>query len=178
MPKVSFMQPIIFVDLDGVLVNLVAGLSKVVGEEIESANSDTFKKHYYKLVESLNHDDLVNFWTHLPPTDDCMTIWNSLKHLQPLILTAVTDSMASCEGKKNWVEKHLKIPRDRVFCACKSREKQKYASINSILIDDYDKNIEEFKNKGGHGILHTRTKKTLKELQKILNQWDLKLNRS
>lgn len=172
------MQPIIFVDLDGVLVDLVSGLSGVVGEKMDSANNDVFRKHYYKLVASLNHKDLMSFWTNLPPTKDCMTIWNSLKHLQPLILTAVTDSMVTCEGKKNWVEKHLQIPRERVFCACKSREKQNYASPNTILIDDYDKNIEQFKEKGGHGILHTRTKKTLKELAKILEKWNLKINRS
>lgn len=172
------MQPILFVDLDGVLVNLVKGLSKVVGDDITSAESEKFKKHYYELVDSLGHDNLVNFWENLPPTDDCMELWNSVKHLQPLILTAVTNSMASCEGKKRWVEKHLNISKDRVFCAAKSREKQNYASPNSILIDDYDRNIKEFKEKGGYGIHHTRTQKTLKDLDKILQKWNLSINRT
>lgn len=171
------MQPIIFVDLDGVLVNLAAGLSKVVGEEISALDSTKFRKHYYHLVASLNHDDLIEFWANLPPMPDYMKLWNSLKDLQPLILTAVTNSMASCEGKKKWAEKYLKISPDRVFCAAKSKDKQSYASNNSILIDDYDKNIQQFKEKGGYGILHTRTSKTLKELNTILKQWNLKVGK-
>jgi 5'(3')-deoxyribonucleotidase len=169
------MQPILFIDLDGVLVDLNSGLSEISGKNLEGLDKPAFKQTYYKFISSVNYDDLVNFWANLPPMPEYMKLWNKVKHLQPLILTAVTNNMANCEGKKKWVEKHLKISADRVFCAKKSRDKQFYASPKSILIDDYAKNIEEFKNKNGHGILHTHNKKTLSELKKVLKKWNIAL---
>lgn len=167
------MQPILFIDLDGVLVDLIAGLSDIAGKDLGELRQPAFKQAYSKFINSVNHDDLISFWINLPPMPDYLKLWNKVKHLQPLILTNASNSLANCEGKKKWVEKHLKIPSDRVFCSKKSREKQLYASPKSILIDDYDKNIKEFKNKGGHGILHTHYKKTSLELNKILKKWNL-----
>ena len=50
-------------------------------------------------------------------------------------------------------------------------DKQKYAvnqdGSSNILIDDYIKNIKEFESKGGMGIHHTDTGKTLRELKNL-----------
>ena len=40
-----------------------------------------------------------------------------------------------------------------------------YSGINKILIDDRPDNIEQWRSKGGIGILHTNTADTLKQLQ-------------
>jgi len=52
-------------------------------------------------------------------------------------------------------------------------EKQKFAMKSdmgrrpAILIDDFPRNIDQFKAAGGIGILHTNTVKTIKELKKL-----------
>jgi FMN phosphatase YigB (HAD superfamily) len=49
------------------------------------------------------------------------------------------------------------------------RLKKNYANENAILIDDTLSNIEEFNEAGGIGIYHKDVKKTIEELNKLLN---------
>jgi hypothetical protein len=49
-------------------------------------------------------------------------------------------------------------------------KKQEFASPNSILIDDREKNIEQWRNAGGIGVLHTDAASTIKQL-KDLGLW-------
>ena len=52
----------------------------------------------------------------------------------------------------------------------KRREKQNFAKVGgmpTILIDDYEKNIRQFRARGGIGILHTSTSNTINELKKL-----------
>ena len=55
--------------------------------------------------------------------------------------------------------------------AMKQAQKQAFAKDSdgepNILIDDYIKNIKEFNAKGGIGIHHTDTGKTLRELKNL-----------
>ena len=53
-----------------------------------------------------------------------------------------------------------------VFCFLPEK-KQNYSGTNKILIDDRPDNIEQWRSKGGIGILHTNTADTLKQLQNI-----------
>jgi hypothetical protein len=48
-----------------------------------------------------------------------------------------------------------------------SYNKQKYSNKNSILIDDRKSNIDQWIEKGGIGILHENTEKTINELISI-----------
>jgi phosphoglycolate phosphatase-like HAD superfamily hydrolase len=162
------MQPIIFVDLDGVLVNLKQGLGNILQMDLEDYSRDDFEPLLKNYLKQLNTKELINFWSKLPKTKDCDKLWSFLKEHQPLILSASGNSEPSCMGKKLWCKKNLGIDSDRVFCSKTSSEKQKYASNKSILIDDFDKNIKQFNKNGGHGILHARINKTLTKLKRLL----------
>jgi 5'(3')-deoxyribonucleotidase len=53
-------------------------------------------------------------------------------------------------GKTMWVQKHFpNYSRRLLIGSCK----EMCASIDSVLVDDDDKNIEAFEKYGGHGIL-------------------------
>ncbi len=50
------------------------------------------------------------------------------------------------------------------------REKKNFAMNKrqpAILIDDYPKNVQQFKSAGGIGILHSNTQTTISQLRKI-----------
>jgi hypothetical protein len=47
----------------------------------------------------------------------------------------------------------------------KASDKKNYSKPFHILIDDRASNIEDWRNEGGVGILHTSTSSTIKELQ-------------
>jgi hypothetical protein len=48
----------------------------------------------------------------------------------------------------------------------KAITKQKYAALNGILIDDYEKNIAQWREAGGIGILHKNARETIKQLRR------------
>lgn len=161
------MQPIVFVDLDGVLVDLQKGFADLTEKPYKKLSHQSFSKIIQKYLKNLSVKQIINFWSHLPETKECKQLWSKLSQFQPIILTACGNCEATCKGKKEWCKKHLGLENARVFCSKNSKEKQFYASPKSILIDDYDSNIEQFNNAGGHGILHTHPDKTLEIFSKI-----------
>ena len=48
-----------------------------------------------------------------------------------------------------------------------SKYKQNYANEHSLLIDDFDRNIQQWTDKNGKAILHVNMETTLAELNKI-----------
>ena len=50
----------------------------------------------------------------------------------------------------------LKQPKEKLF-----------SKKNAILIDDYQKNVDEFTRSGGIGIHHTDTSKTISQLKRL-----------
>jgi len=164
------MQPILFVDLDGVLVDLVGGLGIITGIDHTKNSWPEFNDALNGYLKNQTTEKCLDFWANLPETPDCKKLWAKISYLQPLILSASDNNAIHCQGKKKWCKKHLGLDADRVFCSKNSSEKQFYASEKSILIDDFDRNIKEFKKRNGHGIIHVHYKKTLKELNRILKK--------
>ncbi len=68
------------------------------------------------------------------------------------------------QGKRVWVKREL--PGTKLILRYAS-QKQEYASPTSILIDDRQKNIDQWEAAGGIGILHTSTANTIEQLKKL-----------
>jgi hypothetical protein len=56
---------------------------------------------------------------------------------------------------------------DRINFTASLGTKQNYSGKNKILIDDRPDNIEQWRSKGGIGILHTSAQDTIKQLQNL-----------
>jgi len=162
------MQHILFVDLDGVLVDLTRGLSEILGIDMSKVSKKEYTRLFKEFIKDVPFKKRIEFWSNLPPMPDYKDLWNNLEKYQPLILSSVSGCMAACEGKKIWCKKYLGLDADRVFCSKDSKEKQNYASPKAILIDDFDDNIEQFRAKGGHGIFFKNNKDALKKIKKII----------
>ena len=68
-----------------------------------------------------------------------------------------------------WIEKNLR-PLPKLNHILIRRHKQKFAVTNgvpNILIDDWSKNIDEWKAAGGIGIKHRNTAETIAALKKL-----------
>jgi hypothetical protein len=63
-----------------------------------------------------------------------------------------------------WVKRNL--PGVKLILA-NAVNKQNYSGENKILIDDREKNIEQWRSKGGIGILHTSASDTIKQLKEL-----------
>ena len=146
----------VFLDLDGVLVDLVSGLCRY--HKIENPFNDPKNYGRYDVrhmagmsSESfwgvLDHD----FWLDLDWTDFGRSILNEVLKYVPVkqvtILTAPTGFPGCVDGKISWVNKHL--PRFNYFVG---RNKKAIAGPNKLLIDDHDVNIDEWTEAGGPAI--------------------------
>jgi FMN phosphatase YigB (HAD superfamily) len=164
------MQPIIFVDMDGVLVDLVKGLSERVGKELSYSRKEEFNTEFYNFINNVDRAHAAQFWSKLPPTPDCEKIWNAVKGYKAKILTSVSGKIGAVYGKELWCWTNLGINSDYVYCSEKSYKKQLYASKNSLLIDDYSENIEQWRNAGGTAIHHVDADSTIQQFKDYISK--------
>jgi len=73
-------------------------------------------------------------------------------------------------GKTIWCKNHLNLPGDRIFFSKKSNQKQYYASKFSILIDDFEDNINEWRNAGGTAVHHVDTEDTIRQIKEAVTK--------
>ena len=152
----------IFVDMDGVIVDFIRGWKEIgISDKSFHEYEDIVGKS--KIYEQLREKGGVSWWADLKWLPDGKELWNYIKKYNPLILTTPATFQESKDGKKIWCDRELGPDVPLIF----SKEKGEYATPNGILIDDYQKKIDNWRNNGGIGILHISTEDTIKQLKKL-----------
>ena len=147
----------IFCDMDGVIVDFEKGYKELPNAlELDGTYHST-----PEFWEPINNAG-VEFWENLEWMPDGKRLWSYIEEYYPIILSSPSRrGFGSREGKKKWVDRELTgTPLVLEY----SYNKQKYSNKNSILIDDRKSNIDQWIEKGGIGILHENTEKTINEL--------------
>ena len=90
--------------------------------------------------------------------------WNYIKPYNPSLLSAPSMEESSRLGKRLWVRNN--IPGTKLILRS-AEQKQEFANPNAILIDDRTSNIEQWRAKGGIGIMHTSANETIKQLKEL-----------
>ena len=80
------------------------------------------------------------------------------------LLSSPSRSESSRIGKHMWKKKYT--PSTKLILA-QARNKKNYADGDSILIDDRESNIQQWREAGGIGILYTSADQANKELDKL-----------
>jgi hypothetical protein len=146
---------ILFCDLDGVLADFEQGVFEL------------FKKQTSEIPPPLLWSKInksTTFFANLPWTKRGKELWEQIRDYDPIILTGVPPgNKTAAEQKRAWVQRELGT--DVHIITCLSKEKPKYCLMNSILIDDLDKNENEWKVKGGKFLLYKEEK-----LEEIIEQ--------
>ena len=93
---------------------------------------------------------------------DAMMLWRYIKPHNPTLLSAPSRQNESRLGKRLWVKNN--VPGTKLVLA-NATAKQNYSGKNKILIDDREDNIEQWKSKGGIGILFKSTNQVIDELK-------------
>jgi 5' nucleotidase, deoxy (Pyrimidine), cytosolic type C protein (NT5C) len=163
----------IYCDMDGVLVNFRKAVSAKVGMDITSKEFEDLgqakRNKYYSAI-----CDSVEFWSQLEPMPDYDNLWGYIRYWNPCILTAYPmwgkEAIdVAIKGKQIWNRSHMMVPENRFHVVARV-EKQKFAlNIHgaNVLIDDKDKNIDEWQAVGGIGILHTSAAQTIIQLRNL-----------
>lgn len=149
---------IIFCDMDQVLVNFMSGARRAMGKEFNdpSFNSDEDR---WKVL------NFPGFWYELEWMPEATQIWAALKPHNPHILSALAPYDAVwCEiEKREWCKRELNIIDEFIHIEKRS-EKRNYAispTGPNLLIDDHIRNITEWTEAGGLGVLHNTVPETL-----------------
>jgi hypothetical protein len=156
-------QPTIFLDMDGVLADFDAGAGEALGTD------NTYKwewlhgsSEFWRIL-----DAVPDFFFNLPPTPDAMLLFGSVRHLNPVVLTALPKTGASIvdDQKRRWAKKFL--GDDVRVITCMTSEKPDYCSPGDVLVDDRSVNAGAWMERGGRYVLHTDAKSSVNELQNM-----------
>jgi hypothetical protein len=146
----------LYVDMDGVLADFDRHHEKHFGIK-PSREKDN--------VDWEDVRSVPNFFRTIPPMLDAMQLWDGIKHMKPIVLTGVPQSLReiASANKKAWVASH--IPGNPKTICCRSKEKYLFAKAGDILIDDWEKYRYLWEGRGARWIAHTSAVDTLKQLE-------------
>ena len=147
----------IFCDLDGVLADFEEGVRRIFNREPKTISNNQL---WSTLVRQ------PNFYGNLPWMKDGKLLWNAIKHLKPVIITAAPKGSWAGGQKRDWVRKNLGEEIQVII----STRKYEYCPPDppmAILIDDRMSNCESWEITGGLSILHESTMETIERLQQL-----------
>jgi 5'(3')-deoxyribonucleotidase len=162
--------PTIFLDLDGVITNFHLPIMNLYKAKMDS-EADYPHEFLWNIVGATNklrakwggsQLTQAEFWDPLP-----FSFWKKLKKYEYAdhfismleeigevsILTSPTKSTSCLSGKYSWIKSNLPRYKRKFFIGA---PKHDLAHPNAILIDDRDKNCEDFVAAGGRSILVPR----------------------
>lgn len=152
----------IFCDMDSVLTDFIGQLGKILHKDLPPDYSFGNDPKVWKMVEEAGE----SFWEDMVWMSDGKELWRAISKYNPTILSAPTRHESSKIGKRAWIKREL--PKGTTLIM--DSDKGKYAKKGYVLIDDRVKNIKEWEEAGGIGILHKNAKGTIKELDRVLKR--------
>ena len=159
---VEFDSPQIYCDMDGVLADFEKGIKTMIGGKFSDKRWDELP------------DD---FFLQLEPMKDAKQLWDFIGKYDPFILTATPRSSRgpiaarASDDKTRFMKRWFGVGSNRMYPVMRA-DKMRFAKDGrdgrpNLLIDDHPKNVNQFKSAGGIGVRHTKSSKTIKELQEI-----------
>jgi len=158
----------IYVDMDGVLADFDRQFWTLFDERSDVFEEKNGEKAFWDKVYSN-----PEFFKNLPPFHYTYKFWEEIKarsqHVMILSSPSKRNTLVCKEHKRSWLQKQLG-DLDGTPPYIFESKKYIYACPKSILIDDYEKKIKDWRKAGGIGILHNSKEPdaTIEELDRIL----------
>lgn len=154
---------IVFLDMDGVLVDFVEGTYRAFGKKYHCDDLPRpMEWNYFKdwglYFQEFDAACTADFWAGLRWMHDGKEILSMIEEKfvkeNIFLLTTPMPNPGSGTGKMQWVQRHLPEYSKRLIIS--SAPKHLFASRDTLLIDDKDSNIGDFYGCGGNSILVPR----------------------
>lgn len=155
----------VIVDIDGVLADFIKGALCIHEHctDTEIVYAKALGEWWLPGLLNLTGDEFFapmgyDFWANLEPTHDGAQL---ISHLEKefgqsniALWSSPSDNPGCCDGKRDWVKKHL--PKHYYRHLILGSVKHLGANPSSILVDDFDSNIDSFQKKQGKPCLVPR----------------------
>jgi len=161
----------IYFDMDGVLADIERGVRELCHLEPQSQNGKRSAKADDLMWEAIGKVD--HFYDRLEPLPGAKEMFDAVcgKYGDRVeILTGVPRAerglVTAADDKKKWMARMLS-GQVKVNAVCRKEKQQYCRGPATILIDDREKSIQEWRDLGGTGILHVSAEETMEEMKKL-----------
>jgi hypothetical protein len=143
----------LYLDCDGVLADFDAGARHVLGmTPMRYQAKFGLGKFWAALARQ------PDFYATLPLMPDARTLFEAVRHLDPIVLTGLPRGDWAAPQKRRWVEAHF--PGTKVI-TCMAVEKCRHCLEGDVLVDDTSKYQPLWEKAGGVFIHHRSAIQTL-----------------
>lgn len=146
----------IYLDMDGVLVDLVAGIHKSLNRKrpmVIKKGCWDLDELFGRKIELDNYS--IEWWANLPRTAFASDLVESLlAHFKPgdIHICTKPSSPYSAAGKMVWMTYNYPVLAENMLIVKGSKARACNPGPTDVLIDDYDVNNQEWKEAGGYAI--------------------------
>jgi len=154
----------IYLDMDGVIVDFDKRFEDLAGMGPREYEDSFGKEKFWDFIDSKEKGGGVGFWVGMPWMPGGKALYNRVAQHNHALLSSPSRSESSKIGKRLWRKKFT--PSTKLILA-QSFNKKNYADKDSILIDDRESNIQQWREAGGIGILYKSADQVNKELDKL-----------
>lgn len=150
----------IFLDCDGVLADFDRAAEQLFQQNSRDAEAALGTRAFWSRIHGCG-----NFYRNLPLLPDAMRLYESIAHLNPVILTGCPAGGWAEPQKVEWAAHHFPgVP----IITCRSREKCRFLrSRGDILVDDYLKYQSLWEEAGGIFVHHRTADESIQHLAKL-----------
>jgi hypothetical protein len=147
----------LYLDCDGVLADFDKGATAVLGLPPKA-----FEKRYGPGRFWARLARAPDFYFGLPLMPDAKRLFDSVKHLDPVILTGLPIGNWAADQKVRWAARHF--PGTRIVTTM-ARDKRNHAKEGDVLVDDQLRHAHLWEEAGGIFIHHKDVDETLERLE-------------
>ncbi|WP_300973943.1 hypothetical protein [Sphingomonas sp. LHG3406-1] len=149
----------LFLDCDGVLANLDAGVQALLGSDARSFEALHGKGEFWKRLARAS-----DFYATLPKMADADELFDAVRHLEPTILTGLPIGKWAAPQKVRWAAEHFPgVP----IITCMARDKHRHMAGADVLVDDSERHMAAWEQAGGIYILHRSARDSIARLAEI-----------
>ena len=153
----------IYVDMDGVLSDWEAQFKRYSGGiPVDTYDNLHGKQNRFNLVNKNSPE----YYANMPWMKDGKLLYNFVNSFPNVQILSHAPDAKSKIGKQQWLkDKGITFEANLVP---NRKDKSKFATDDSVLIDDREDVVNDFINAGGKAILHTNSIDTINQLKEIL----------
>ena len=136
----------LYLDCDGVLADFDRGARDLLGA---SPDSYIARHGAQRFWQQLARDP--DFYGQLPLMPDALTLFEAVRHLDPIILTGLPRGNWAADQKARWAARHF--PGTRII-TCMAADKREHCRNGDVLVDDTVKHRHLWEQAGGIFLHH------------------------